>query len=36
LGSRWSSALPLCSAVIVTVLGAGITLSGLVAYLGRG
>jgi ABC-type nickel/cobalt efflux system permease component RcnA len=35
-GSRWSSALPLCSAVIVTVLGAGIALSGLATYLGRG
>ena len=34
LGSRWSSALPLASAVIVTVLGVGITLRGLVPYLG--
>ena len=34
IGSRWSSALPLCSAVIVTVLGIGITLSGLATYLG--
>jgi hypothetical protein len=33
-GSRWSSALPLTSAAIVTVLGAGITLSGLATYLG--
>lgn len=33
VGSRWSSALPLASAMIVTVLGVGITLSGLVAYL---
>jgi nickel/cobalt exporter len=31
ISSRWSSALPLCSAVIVTVLGVGITLSGLPA-----
>lgn len=34
LGSRWSSALPLASAVIVTVLGVGMTLGGLVTYLG--
>jgi ABC-type nickel/cobalt efflux system permease component RcnA len=34
ISSRWSSALPLCSAVIVTVLGVGITLSGLASYLG--
>lgn len=34
IGNRWSSALPLASAVIVTVLGVGITLSGLAAYLG--
>jgi ABC-type nickel/cobalt efflux system permease component RcnA len=34
IGSRWNSALPLCSAVIVTVLGIGITLSGLATYLG--
>lgn len=34
LSSRWSSALPLASAVIVTVLGIGITLRGLTAYLG--
>jgi len=37
-GSRWSGlsrALPLVSAVIVTLLGAGIMLSGLAAYLGR-
>jgi len=32
-GSRWSSALPLASAMIVTVLGVGITFGGLVAYL---
>jgi hypothetical protein len=31
--SRWSRVLPLVSAVIVTALGAGITLSGLAAYL---
>jgi nickel/cobalt transporter (NicO) family protein len=34
VGGRWSSALPLASAVIVTVLGIGITLSGLAHYLG--
>lgn len=34
MGSRWSSALPLASAVIVTALGVGVTLSGLIAYLG--
>ena len=34
-GSRWSRVLPLVSAVIVTVLGLGITLSGLATYLGR-
>lgn len=34
LGSRWSNGLPLGSAVIVTALGVGITLSGLVACLG--
>ena len=33
IGSRWSSALPLASAVLVTVLGVGITLSGLATYL---
>ena len=33
---RWSSALPLFSALIVTALGLGITLSGLATYLGRG
>jgi ABC-type nickel/cobalt efflux system permease component RcnA len=33
-GGRWSSALPLASAVIVTILGIGMTLSGLAAYLG--
>ena len=34
LSNRWSNALPLASAVIVTVLGLGITFSGLVTYLG--
>jgi ABC-type nickel/cobalt efflux system permease component RcnA len=34
IGDRWRSALPLCSAVIVTVLGIGMTLNGLVSYLG--
>ena len=34
ISSRWSSALPLWSAVIVTVLGIGMTLSGLATYLG--
>ena len=34
MGGRWSSALPLASAVIVTVLGIGITLRGMTAYLG--
>jgi len=34
IGNRWSSALPLISAVIVTALGAGITLRGLATYLG--
>ena len=34
VGSRWVSALPLASAVIVTALGVGITLSGLVTFLG--
>jgi hypothetical protein len=33
-GGRWSSALPLASAVIVTVLGIGIMLRGLATYLG--
>jgi nickel/cobalt transporter (NicO) family protein len=33
MGGRWSSALPLASAVLVTVLGVGITLRGLVNYL---
>ena len=33
-GGRWSAALPLASAVIVTVLGVGITLGGLTSYLG--
>lgn len=31
---RWSSALPLASAIIVTVLGIGIMVSGLATYLG--
>jgi len=35
-GRRWSRALPLASAVIVTTLGAGVTLSGLITYLGHG
>ena len=30
----WSSALPLASAVIVTILGAAIAIKGLVTYLG--
>jgi ABC-type nickel/cobalt efflux system permease component RcnA len=34
VSSRWSSALPLASAVIVTALGAFITIKGLVTYLG--
>jgi ABC-type nickel/cobalt efflux system permease component RcnA len=34
ISRRWSSALPLCSAVIVTALGVAITLSGLATYLG--
>jgi len=33
IGGRWSGALPLCSAVIVTALGAGIALNGLATYL---
>ena len=33
ISSRWSRVLPLASAVIVTVLGIGITLSGVVIYL---
>ena len=33
-GSRWSSAVPLASAVLVTALGVGITVSGLLSYLG--
>lgn len=33
ISGRWSRALPLASAVIVTVLGVGITVSGLVTYL---
>jgi nickel/cobalt transporter (NicO) family protein len=33
LGSRWSSGLPLGSAVIVTTLGVGMTLGGLATYL---
>jgi nickel/cobalt transporter (NicO) family protein len=34
IGSRWSSALPLASAVLVTILDVGMTLSGLATYLG--
>jgi hypothetical protein len=34
ISSRFAHALPLCSAVIVIVLGIGITLSGLATYLG--
>ncbi len=34
MGGRWSKALPLVSAVIVTVLGLGITLGGLSNFLG--
>jgi ABC-type nickel/cobalt efflux system permease component RcnA len=34
ISSRFAHVLPLCSAMIVTVLGIGITLSGLVTYLG--
>jgi len=34
LGGRFSTGLPLGSAVIVTVLGLGMTLSGLASYLG--
>jgi nickel/cobalt transporter (NicO) family protein len=34
LDSRWSSALLLVSAVIVTALGVGIMLSGMATYLG--
>ncbi len=34
IGSRWSSAVPLASAVLVTALGVGITVSGLLSYLG--
>jgi ABC-type nickel/cobalt efflux system permease component RcnA len=34
VSSRWSNALPLASAVIVTALGAFITIKGLVTYLG--
>ena len=34
LGGRWSRALPLVSAVIVTALGVGITIGGLATYLG--
>jgi ABC-type nickel/cobalt efflux system permease component RcnA len=33
ISSRWSKALPLVSAVIVTLLGIAITMSGLVSYL---
>lgn len=34
VSSRWSDALPLASAIIVTVLGIGIMVSGLATYLG--
>src|SRR5436190_20304468 len=34
INGRWTGALPLISAVIVTALGVGITLSGLATYLG--
>ena len=34
VSNRWSSALPLASAVLVTVLGLGIMVSGLATYLG--
>ena len=34
IGSRWSSAVPLASAVLVTALGVGITVSGCLSYLG--
>ena len=34
LGGRWSRALPLVSAVIVTALGVGITIGRLATYLG--
>ena len=34
IGGRWSAALPLASALIVTALGIGIALSGLATYLG--
>jgi hypothetical protein len=34
IGTSWTYGLPLASAVIVTVLGAGIALSGLATYLG--
>ncbi|HEY0606229.1 MAG TPA: hypothetical protein VGD58_25125 [Herpetosiphonaceae bacterium] len=34
LSSRWSRAIPLFSAVLVTALGISITLSGLATYLG--
>ena len=33
-GGSWSRALPLASAIIVTTLGAGIALGGLMTYLG--
>ena len=33
-GSPWRSAVPLASAVLVTALGVGITVSGLLSYLG--
>ena len=34
VGGRWSTILPLASAALVTILGLGITLSGLATYLG--
>jgi ABC-type nickel/cobalt efflux system permease component RcnA len=34
VSSRWGSALPLASAIIVTILGIGIMVSGLATYLG--
>lgn len=34
ISRRWNWDFPLVSAVIVTVLGIGMTLSGLVSYLG--
>jgi ABC-type nickel/cobalt efflux system permease component RcnA len=34
VSNRWSGALPLASAIIVTILGIGIMVSGLATYLG--